>query len=89
MKVNAGKLLMAVAIVLMAWLLWSMPSFGQPLVNPVLDHLDQAKVSYIAKMEGQVLVIYLIKGAVDLDQLADIANVSDVRVEIRDLGQVK
>lgn len=84
---NVGKVLMATAIVLVALLLFALPdgAFGQPLVNPVLDHLDSQQVSYIAKMEGNVLVIYLIKGSVDLDQLADLANVSDLRIEIRDL----
>lgn len=84
---NVGKVLMAVVIVLVALLLFALPdgAFGHDLTNPVLDHLDATGVSYIAKMEGHVLVIYLIKGSVDLDQLADLANVSDLRIEIRDL----
>lgn len=84
---NVEKVLMAVVIVLVALLLFALPdgAFGQDLVNPVTDHLDATGVSYIAKIEGHVLVIYLIKGQVDLDQLADIANQYDVRLEIRDL----
>jgi hypothetical protein len=85
---NLSKVMMAVVIILVAWLLLAIPegAFGHDLTNPVLDHLDATGVSYIAKMEGHVLIIYLIKGSVDLDQLGDLANLYDVRIEIRDLS---
>lgn len=85
MKINAGKVMMAVIIVLVAALLLALPdgAFGQP-ANPVLTYLDDHKISYIAKMEKSTLVIYLVKGSVNQDELADLANMVDVRVELRD-----
>ena len=88
MKINAGKVMMAVIIALVAALLFALPdgAFGQStdLTNPVLTYLDDHQVSYIAKMERSTLVIYLIKGSVNTDELADLANMTDVRVEVRD-----
>jgi hypothetical protein len=85
MKVNIGKVVMSVIIVLVALLLFALPALPAPLVNPVLDHLDSQNVSYIAKVEKSTLVIYLVRGSVDLDKLGDLANAYDIRVEVRDL----
>ena len=88
MKINFGKVMMGVIIVLVALLLFALPdgAFGQSttLTNPVLTYLDDHQVSYIAKMEKSTLVIYLVKGSVNVDELADLANVLDIRVELRD-----
>ena len=88
MKVNMGKVGMAIIIILVALLLFALPdgAFGadQQLVNPILTYLDDNQISYIAKMEKSTLVIYLVKGSVNLDEVADLANVLDLRVEVRD-----
>ena len=90
MKVNGGKVMMAVVIILVALLLFALPdgAFGQP-ANPVLTYLDDHNVSYIAKVEKSTLVIYLVKGSVNHDELADLANMVDVRVELRDHLAIK
>lgn len=85
MKVNIGKVIMSVIIVLIALLLFALPALSAPLVNQVTDYLDSTNVSYIAKVEKSTLVIYIVQGTVDLDQLGDLANVYDIRVEVRDL----
>ena len=93
MKINFGKVMMGVIIVLVALLLFALPdgAFGHStdlgeaaLPNPVLTYLDDHQVSYIAKMEKSTLVIYLVKGSVNQDELADLANMVDIRVELRD-----
>ena len=93
MKISIGKVMMGVIIVLVALLLFALPdgAFGQStnLTNPVLTYLDDHQISYIAKMEKSTLVIYLVKGSVNQDELADLANMVDVRVELRDHLAIK
>ena len=94
MKINFGKVMMAVIILLVAALVFALPAWSTnlgeaALPNPVLTYLDDHNISYIAKMEKSTLIIYLIKGSVNQDELADLANMVDIRVELRDHLAIK
>lgn len=56
--------------------------------NPILDHLNETNVSYLAKLQDGVLVVHIISGQVDHIKIADLANSVDIRVKLVDYEHV-
>jgi len=54
------------------------------LSNPLLDHLNEAQVSYIATIRDNVLVVRIISGQFDQSNVANLANLVDFRVKLLD-----
>ena len=60
-------------------LCFTMSASGGPLTdNPILDHLNETNVSYLAYMEGDVLVVQIISGEIDQDNVAKLGGVTEV-----------
>lgn len=69
-------------------LCYTMSALGGELSNPVLDHLNQTNVSYLAHMEDGVLVVHIISGEVDQVNVAKLANSVDLEVKLVDYEHV-
>lgn len=69
-------------------LCYTLSASGGELSNPVLDHLNQMNVSYIAYMEDGVLVVHIISGVIDHINVAKLANSVDLEVNLVDYEHV-
>lgn len=67
-------------------LCYTLSASGGELSNPVLDYLNEANVSYIAKVDQGVLVVHIISGQFDQVKVAKLANSVDLRVKLVDAG---